>query len=174
VPDLPSGIDLARHRDFEGRNVGQWMRHGFLILLTAFLVAALLNVFGQSSSTSTASSPAATLTVTAPESLRGGLLYQAKFQIHAVQEIKAPVLVLDHGWFDETTINAVAPEPAGASSDAAHLKYRFDPLSAGRTLIVYVDLQTNPTNVGSRNADASLYDGDRRLVSIDRTQLNFP
>jgi hypothetical protein len=174
VADLPSGIDLARHRDFEGRNLGQWLRHGYLILLTAFVVVALLNVFGESSSTSSATSSAATLTMKAPQRLRGGLLYQAKFEIHAIKELKAPVLVLDDGWFDQTTINAVEPEPAGATSDAGHLKYRFDPLSPGRTMTVYIDMQANPTNIGSHDAAVALDDGGRRLVSIDRTQLNLP
>lgn len=154
--------------------MGQGLRHAFLILLTAFLMAALLNVFGENSSTSTATSPAASLTMTAPQRLRGGLLYQAKFQIHAIQELKAPVLILENGWFEQTTINSVEPEPVGATSDADHLKYRFNPLSAGRTLTVYVDMQANPTNVGSHDAGVSLDDGGRPLVSIDRTQLNFP
>lgn len=174
MADLPAGIDLSKHRDFEGRNPGQWLRHGFLILMTALLVAALLNVFGERPSTSTATSPVATLTMTAPQRLRGGLLYQAKFEIHARRDLKAPVLVLDQGWFDETTINAIEPEPAGATSDSQHVKYRFSPLSAGRTLTVYVGLQANPTNVGSHDAGVALDDGTHPLVSINRTQLNFP
>lgn len=174
MADLPSGIDLARHRDFEGRNLGQWLRHGFLILLTAFVIAALLNAFGQKSSTSSATSAAATLTMTTPQRVRGGLLYQAKFRIDAIRELKAPVLVLDHGWFDQTTVNAVEPEPAGATSDAGHLKYRFNPLPAGRSLTVYIDLQANPTNVGSHDASVALYDGGQHIVSIDHTQLNLP
>jgi hypothetical protein len=172
--DLPSGIDLARHRDFEGRHIGQWLRHGFLILLTAFIVAALFNVFGQSSTISSATSPQAALTMTTPHRVRGGLLYQAKFEIHAVQELKEPVLVLNDGWFDQTTINAVEPEPAGATSDGGRVKYRFSPLQAGRTMTVYIDLQANPTNVGSHDATVALYDGDRRLLEIDHTQFNFP
>ena len=174
MADLPGGIDLGRHRDFEGRKLGQGLRHGFLILLTAFLVAALLNAFGEESATSTAGSPAASLTLTAPQRLRGGLLYQAKFEIHARRDLKAPVLVLDQGWFDETTINAIEPEPAGATSDGQHVEYRFSPLSAGRNLTVYVGLQANPTNIGSHDAGVALDDGTHPLVSINRTQLNFP
>jgi hypothetical protein len=171
---LPAGIDLARHRDFEGRAIGQWLRRGFLLLLTALVVAALLNAFGQSSTTSSARGGAGSLSVRAPERLRGGLLYQATFEIRAFRPIGAPVLVLDRGWYDQTTVNTLVPEPEASTSDAKHVKLRFAPLAPGRTLRIYIDFQTNPTNVGSHAAGVALYDGDRRIVSIDRTQVNFP
>jgi hypothetical protein len=175
VAEPPAGIDLAKHRDFEGaRKYGQWVRHVVLVLLAAFLAAALFNTFGEDSSTSTAASPAATLKMTAPQRVRGGLIYMAKFEIHAVREIKAPVLVLDQGWFDQTTVNAIQPEPEGSTSDAERVKYRFGPLSAGSTLTVFVDLQATPENVGSHEAGVALDDGGREIVSIHRTQLNFP
>ena len=112
--------------------------------------------------------------MTAPESVRGGLLYQARFSIHAFRALAAPVLVLDRGWYDQTTVNTLQPEPVGTTSDARHVKLRFSPLAAGRTELVYLDFQANPTNVGTHSAGVALYDGSRRLASIDRTQLDFP
>lgn len=53
--DLPAEIDLGRHRDFEGRSAGRWLRRGFLALLLVFILAALANVFGQAAATDTAS-----------------------------------------------------------------------------------------------------------------------
>ncbi|HEX8753176.1 MAG TPA: hypothetical protein VF731_07155 [Solirubrobacterales bacterium] len=174
TPDLPQGIALERHRDFQGRELGQWIRRVVLTLLLVFLVAALLNVFGQGTTTSSAEGAAASLTVTAPTRLRGGLLYQARFRIHANQSLRAPVLALDRGWFDETTVNAIEPEAAGTTSDDHTIKLRYPPLAAGRTLIVYIAMQANPTNVGSHTAGVSLYDGARLIASVDRTQINFP
>ncbi|MDX6625513.1 MAG: hypothetical protein QOE56_502 [Solirubrobacterales bacterium] len=174
MSDLPAGIDLGRHRDFEGRELGQWLRRGFLLLLIAFVIAALLNVFGQAPTTTTAEAGAATLTMTAPSRVRGGLLYQAKFQIDAHQAIGAPVLVLDRGWYDETTVNTVEPEPAGTTSDPGHIKLRYPPLKPGRTLVIYIDFQVNPTNVGSHDAGVALEDGSTPIASIDRSQIDFP
>ncbi|HEY0391573.1 MAG TPA: hypothetical protein VGC63_07690 [Solirubrobacterales bacterium] len=171
---LPAGIDLPRHRDFEGRRLGQWLRHGFLLLLTAIVVAALLNVFGQRATTSAVGSPAASLTVTAPQRLRGGLLYQANFRIHALRAIAKPELVLSHGWFENTTVNTLQPEPVDESSDGDQLRLRYAPLAAGETLLVFLELQANPTNVGSHDASAAVTDGKLPLVSVDRTQFNFP
>jgi hypothetical protein len=174
MSDLPQGIDLPRHRDFEGKEAGQWLRHAFLLLLTVFVVAALLNAFGAAPQTQEASAPAATLKVTAPERVRGGLLYQARLEIHAEQAIGAPTLVFDKGWIEESTINTVQPEPAETTSDARHLKMRFPPLTPGRSLAVYISLQANPNDVGTHNADVALYDADEEIAAIDRTQLNFP
>jgi hypothetical protein len=174
MADLPEGIDLPRHRDFEGRGSGQWARHVFLLLLVALVVAALLNVFGSASTTSQAHSPIASLKVVAPERLRGGLLYQARFEVHARRPIGAPTLVLDRGWVEQTTINTLEPEPAETTTDAGHLKIRYPPMTPGRVLVVFVDLQVNPNDVGSHDQDVALYDADRPIASVDRTQFNFP
>jgi hypothetical protein len=173
--DLPAEIDLGRHRDFQGRMLGQWLRRGFLALLVVFLVAALANVFGQAAATDTASGAAGSLSVKAPSRVRGGLVYQGEFVIHAKEALGAPTLVLDRGWVDQTTVNTLEPEPAGTTTDAdGNLKVRFPAMAAGRTLVVYVELQANPINIGSHDAGASLYDGSRPIAHVSRTQIDFP
>jgi hypothetical protein len=174
MSDLPDGIDLPRHRDFKGKRPGQWLRHVYLAVLLAFIVAALLNVFGAVPTTSEASGAAATLKVTAPEHVRGGLLYQARIEIHALRPIGAPTLVLDRGWVEETTINTLQPEPAETTTDEGHLKIRYPPLPPGRKLTVYVALQANPNDVGTHNQGVALDDAEEEIASVDRTQVNFP
>jgi hypothetical protein len=175
VPDLPAEIDLDRHRDLKGRMLGQWLRRGFLTLLLLLLIAALANLFGQAAATDTASGAAGELSVKAPSRVRGGLTYQGEFTIQAKAALGAPTLVLDRGWVDQTTVNTVQPEPAGSTTDAdGNLKLRFAPMPPGRTLVVYIQFQANPINVGSHDADVSLDDGARPIVSIPRTQLDFP
>jgi hypothetical protein len=173
--DLPAEIDLGRHRDFEGRRGGQWLRRGFLTLLLLFILAALANAFGQAAATDTASGAAGTLSVKVPSRLRGGLTYQGEFKLHASRDLGAPTLVLDHGLIDQTTINTVQPEPAGSTTDAdGNLKLRFPPMPAGRTLIVYVEFQANPINIGVHDGDISFYDADEEIAQISRTQIDFP
>jgi hypothetical protein len=175
MSDLPAEIDLGRHRDLRGRQYGHWLRRGFLTLLFVFVVAALANVFGQAAATDSASGAAGTLTVKAPTRLRGGLVYQAEFGIHATRALGAPTLVLDRGWIDQTTVNMIQPEPAGSTTDAAgDLKLRFAPMPPGRNRVIYVEFSTNPLNVGSHDAGVSLYNGSRPVASISRTQTNFP
>jgi hypothetical protein len=173
--DLPAEIDLGRHRDFEGRLEAKWLRRGFLTLLFVFLIAALANVFGQAAATDSASGAAGSLSVKVPSRLRGGLTYQGEFKLQANQDLGAPTLVLDRGLVDQTTLNTVQPEPAGSTTDAdGNLKLRFPPMPAGRTLIVYIEFQTNPVNVGVHDADISFYDADELIAQVPRTQINFP
>lgn len=174
MSDLPDGIDLPRHRDFEGKLPGQWLRHVYLVVLLAFVVAALLNTFGAVPTTSEASGAAATLKVTAPEHIRGGLLYQARIEIHTRQAIGAPTLVFDRGWIEETTLNTLEPEPAETTTDEGHLKVRFPPLPPDRILTVYVNFQANPNDVGTHSQGVALDDADEEIASVDRTQVNFP
>lgn len=172
---LPAEIDLGRHRDYEGRMAGQWLRRGFLTLLFLFVVAALANLFGQADATDTATGPGATLSVKAPSRIRGGLAYQAEFVIAAKEALAAPTLVLSRGWVDQTTINTVQPEPEGSTTDAAgDLKLRFAAMPAGRTLVVYGQFQVNPLNVGPHDGGVALYDGGKPLLSIPRSQFDFP
>jgi hypothetical protein len=175
VDDLPAEIDLDRHRDFQGRMTGQWLRRGFLTLLLLFLIAALANLFGQAAATDSASGAAGTLSVKAPSRVRGGITYQAEFVLHANEPLGAPTLVLDRGWVDQTTVNTVQPEPVGTTSDAdGNLKLRFPSMPPGRTLVVYVQFQANPINIGSHDAGVALYDGAKPIAQISRTQFDFP
>src|SRR5437868_4225657 len=83
VAEIPDRIVLRRHRDLAGRRGGIWWRRAMLALLTGFLVAGLFSVFGQQPGTTTVSVPAATMALSAPAHLRGGLLYAATITIHA-------------------------------------------------------------------------------------------
>jgi hypothetical protein len=50
----------------------------------------------------------------------------------------------------------------------------FEELPAGHRLIVWSDWQVNPTNVGRRSEDATLFDGPTRIASANRTVTVFP
>jgi hypothetical protein len=40
--------------------------------------------------------------------------------------------------------------------------------------VLYIQSQVNPTNVGRRSQDVSLYDGERLLATIHRRVTVFP
>ncbi|HKT82602.1 MAG TPA: hypothetical protein VJQ84_02065 [Solirubrobacterales bacterium] len=143
-------------------------------VLGLIVVAALLGVFGQESTTTVAAGRRATLSVEAPPHLRGGLLFQVRFEIHAKQALAHPKLLLSPGWLESMTLNTVAPTPPSESSSEAGLAMTFDPMSAGQTLIVWTEWQVNPTNVGRRGEDVTLFDGPTEIVSAERTLTVFP
>jgi hypothetical protein len=174
VADTPQTLVLRRHRDLEGRRSEVWARRLLLALIGLVPLLALFNVFGQRPETARASAAAAALTVRAPTKVRGGLTYAARFRIDARQELKDATLVLDPSWAEGYTVNGLAPQPATEASRDGRLVYSFGPLAAGHSLLFFLSLQVNPTNVGRRAQNVDLYDGETRLASVHRTVTIFP
>ena len=73
------------------------MRRALVGVVALVALLALVGFVGQSASTTRAEAPAASLAVNAPDGVRGGLLYQARFTIVAHQELKHATLVLNEG-----------------------------------------------------------------------------
>jgi len=169
----PDCIDLERHRD-DRHLVERATRWAVVALLTAAVVAALANVFGQHHVVLVSGSDAASLRVSAPGALRSGLLYQGRFHIEAHALLRRPTLVLARGWWDAMSVNSVEPQPVRSWSRDGHVAMEFGPVAAGRSFTVYLYLQANPTTAGRRDQSVDLRDGDRTLASIDRTVNVFP
>lgn len=173
MAETPDGLTLAQHRDRAQRRELP-IRRVLLALLTLFLVAGLLNGFGQRPDTSKAATSAASLKVYAPNRVRGGLYYEARFTVHARRDLKNATLVLDPGWTESITINTIEPSPVGEASRDGSLVFELGHVPAGEDHILFLHLQVNPTNIGRRSQDVSLYDQDTFLASVDRTVTIFP
>jgi hypothetical protein len=175
VTPAPETLTLKRHRDLEGlaRRGVLFRRIGFA-LLGVIAVLGLLNVFGQHPSTATADAPAARLQLYAPAHLRGGLLFMARFRVTAKQDLKNATLVLDPGWTESITINTIEPSPTDETSDTGRLSLALGPIPAGRSFLLFMDFQVNPTNIGHRSQDVELRDGDTHIATIKRTVTIFP
>jgi hypothetical protein len=87
MTDIPQGVVLERNRDLTGRRHHLYYRRLLLCLIGVLPVLALLGVFGQKPSTTTAYAQAATFSVTAPERLRSGLIFQARIEVAAHRNI---------------------------------------------------------------------------------------
>ena len=170
---IPDRLTLKANRDREGRRdfIGRRIAVGALTVLIAL---GLLNLFGQRPSTQTAGGDAAALEVFAPERVRGGLFYQARFRIDARRELEDATVVLDPGWIEGITINTVEPGPVGEASRDGDLVFELGRVPAGENHVFFLQLQVNPTNVGHRSQDVRLYDGDELLATIDRSITIFP
>jgi hypothetical protein len=174
MAEVPDQLVLRRHRDLEGRRDGIHWRQGMLAILTAFLVAGLFNVFGQRPGSTTVRASAASLELSAPSHLRGGLLYAATFTIRARRTLTHATLVLSPDWADSQQINTIEPSPVGETSHDGALSFLLGKIRAGATYKQFMQFQVDPTTVGRRAADVSLYDGGTRLVHIDRTITIYP
>jgi hypothetical protein len=174
VADQPDGIVLTRHRDLHGRGWHPWLRRSLVGLVALVALLALLGFVGQSPSTTQTVTPAATLSVNAPASVRGGLLYQARFTIVAHQELKNATLVLNAKWIDGLTVNTIEPSPVNEASRNGKLALELGHLAAGAKHVLYLDYQVNPTTVGSRTLEAELEDGEQPVASLTRHLRIWP
>lgn len=174
MADIPDRIVLKRHRDLEGRQRQIWWRHGIVVLLAAFLVLGLLNVFGQAQKIVRTGNGKATLELSAPSSLRGGLLYTVRFTISATTDVKNAVLQLSPGWADGQQINTIEPSPLGQASRNGDLLFTLGHIPAGQKYVLYMGFQVNPTNVGRHRASVTLYDGGTLLAHLDRRLTVLP
>jgi hypothetical protein len=174
VADQPDGIVLRRHRDLQGRRWHPWLRRALLGLIVLVLVLALFDVFGQETSTTRAKAGAATLSVSAPGSVRGGLLFQARITTEVHTDLRDATLVLNQAWLDGLTVNTIEPSPLNEASRDGNLAFDLGHLPAGSKHVLYLDYQVNPTTVGSRTLRLELQDGETPVTSLERTLRIFP
>jgi len=169
---VPDTLTLKQHRD-RGATGVLARRIGFAVL-GAISVLALLNVFGQRPTTSTADATAARLQLFAPSHLRGGLLYMARFRVTAKRDLKNATLVLDPGWAESITINTIEPSPTDETSENGRLAFSLGPVATDKSFVLFMEFQVNPTNIGHRSQDVELRDGDTHIATIKRTVTVYP
>lgn len=174
MSSAPDGVVVARDRDLEGRRNGIWARRAIFAVLPLVMVLALLNTFGQRPETTAASSPAATLSVRAPDRVRSGLLGEGTITVSAKRELRNAVLVLDRGWFDGLSVNTIEPAPQQEGSLDGRPTLELGRVAAGSSHVVFLGFQVNPTNVGKYPRSVRLFDGERPLATVDRTLTVFP
>ena len=175
VADVPEQIVLKRDRDLEGREWEIWLRRGLFALLPLVAILGLLNLFVQRPQTTLVNADGvASLKLYAPSRVRGGLIYQARFHITAQRDIKEATLVLSPGWLESMTVNTIEPSPVGEASNNGRLSLDLGHIPAGESYILFIEFQTNPTNVGHRDASVTLMDGEQKILNLHRTVTVFP
>jgi hypothetical protein len=175
MADVPDGIVLKYHRDLDGMRKTLWPRRLIIGAIGVFAVLGLLNVFGQRPANATADAAQASLTLNAPDHLRGGLLFSARFHITAHHDVKDAVLVLDQGWAEGMAINTIEPGPVGEASRDGKISLDLGHIPAGQSYVLYMQFQANPTSVAWRRAaGVALLDGSTRLLHIDRKVTIYP
>jgi len=176
VPDIPDMLVLRRHRDLVGvRPYGLWARWIVLGFITAAAILALFNVFGQRPTTRSATAVSASMELYAPERLRSGLLWSARFHIHAHDDLKQATLVLDPGWAEGMAINTIEPSPVGEASRNGRLTFDLGHIPKGQSYILFMQFQVNPTNVAWRRPqNVELEDGGRQILVLHRHVTIYP
>lgn len=176
MADVPDTLVLARNRDLRGiGSDGIWVRRTVLTMLGLLSLAGLLNVFGQRSSTARADTSAATVSVYAPTRIRGGDFMEARFHVTAKRDLKKAILLLDPGWMEGMTVNTIEPAPVAEASADGRLSLDLGHIPAGRSFILFLQAQVDPTNVAWRRPqNVELLDGNTVVARVPHTITVFP
>jgi hypothetical protein len=164
----------ALPRGGRGVSAGVWVRRALVGLFALVALLGLLGLFGQVPVESSASGTAASMTLSAPKTVRGGLFFQAKLDITAHRAIAHPRLLLDEGWFEQMQLNSLQPEPVSEAPRDGRVVLSYDALNPGDRIRVWVQFEVNPTNVGRRSFDVELDDATSPIERISRDITVLP
>jgi hypothetical protein len=106
--------------------------------------------------------------------VRGGLFFQSRIEIRALRALEHPRLVLDEGWVEGMQVNSIEPAPVGEANRDGRVVLSYDRVDAGERLVVRLQFEVNPTNVGHRSYGLELDDAETRVAAIDRQITVFP
>jgi len=97
-----------------------------------------------------------------------------RLQVTAHRDIKELELVFDRGWWESMSVNSSVPEPTEESSSDGRVVFDYGQLGAGHSHVSWIYFQVNPTNVGKRQENIDVKDGETELVQIHRSMTIFP
>jgi hypothetical protein len=166
--------EVAADTSPRGVVIGHRARWVWMSLFAAISIAALIGFFGQRLSESAAVAPAATLRLSAPKVVRGGLFFQSRVDIRVRQTIAHPRIVLANGWLEQMQFNTLEPQPMSEAGRDGRVVLSYDSLDAGDRLVVWMQFQVNPVNVGHRSYDVELDDAEHPVARVERTITVLP
>jgi hypothetical protein len=170
MPDTFATLD----REPTSVTVGLWVRRAILAVLGLIVLLGALNRYGQRPATTVGQAPAATMRLSAPAHIRGGLFFQSRLDIRAAQAIDHPRIVLEDGWLEGMQVNSIEPAPVGEATRDGRVVLSYDALKPGDVLRVWLQFEVNPTNVGRRSYAVELDDAEQRLVRLGPTITALP
>jgi hypothetical protein len=165
VTELFTQVDGERDR-----RVGLYARRAVMSVFALISILGLVGAFGQHASSSHASG----MTVTMPDTVRGGLFWQARVEVRAPRAIKYPRLVLAHGWTEGMQVNSIEPGASSESSRDGDLVLSYNQLAAGDLLTVWLQFEVDPTATGKRSTAIELDDATTPVARIERDLRVLP
>jgi hypothetical protein len=174
VSGLDERLDLERMRDLRGRHRHPWIRRSLLALLFVGVALAATGAIGQPTKTVVADGAGARLEVRLPGALRGGLLWRARISVRTDLDIKHPRLILGPGFVEGMQLNTLEPSPASEAARGPRVVLSYPELAAGEELVVYLQLQVNPTTVGDQDMGVELDDETEVVARVAHTTRVLP
>jgi hypothetical protein len=174
VSELDKRLDLERMRDLRGRYRHPWIRRALLTAILAGVIVAATGAIGQPTKTVVADGTGARLEVKLPSVLRGGLMWRTRISVRTDLDIKLPRLILGPGFAEGMQLNTLEPSPESEASRGPRIVLSYPELKAGDELVVYLQLQVNPTTVGKQDMSVALDDETEVVARAAHTTTVLP
>ena len=174
MTDADDRLDLGRIRDLRGRRAHSIVRRVLLAVLAVPVVLALGGAIGQPTRSEVTAASAASLRLEVPDVLRGGLLWRARIAIRATRAIAYPRVVLGAGFVEGMQLNTIEPSPVSEAGRGPRVVLSYSALKPGDELVVYLQLQVNPTTVGDQDTSVELDDQATPVARIAHTTRVLP
>ena len=165
--------DVAAVPEPRSELIGLWVRRAVLTIFAALAVLGLLDVFGQATTQTVASTPAATLRGhRAAGRARRPVLPVARRDPRAARD-RAPAARPRPGWVEGMQFNSNCP-PRQRGRPRRSRRAELRALAAGERLIVWMQFEVDPTNVGHRSYGLELDDAETKVAAVHRDITVFP
>jgi hypothetical protein len=145
-----------------------------LALLAVGVLLAATGAIGQPTKTLAVDGAGARLQLEAPGVLRGGLMWRARIVVRGDLDLKHPRLILGPGFVHGMQLNTIEPSPASEAGRGPRVVLSYPELKAGDELVVYLQLQVNPTTVGSQDTSVELDDATELVARVAHTTRVLP
>jgi len=174
MSELDKRVDLERMRDLRGRHRHPWVRRSLLALMAVGVLAAAAGLIGQATKTVAADGAGARLELKVPDVLRGGLLWRARISVRTDLDIKLPRLILGAGFVEGMQLNTLEPAPESEAARGPRVVLSYPELKAGDELVVYLQMQVNPTTIGDQDTSVQLDDETTQVARVTHTTRVLP
>jgi len=89
-----------------------------------------------------------------------------RFRVNSHAPLEDVTIAITPSLMQDMTINTLSPGPEKESFGTGGVRWSYGPLDKGKTLVVKIDGQINPSLFGGTKGAVALYDGDRRLGAL--------
>src|SRR3954453_9011593 len=166
LPEPRDPGQIRRGRD--KRRVG-------LVLLTLFVLAGAIGLFGTKTAHKSAAAGGYVVTVTYPQISRPAHAINYEVRVQRAGGFDGPVhMRLSSAYFDLFDENSFNPDPESSTATGAYDLYEFEP-PPGDTFILSTDTRVEPARQRGESGEASvLDDSGRPIVTVRYRTRIFP
>lgn len=169
MPDMET-VDVSSMQSTDGARRGRWARRVVITATTLFVLAGLLNLFGQKDRTSTSVTDAWELSVRHASVSRGGLASNWSLELHRLDGEDLPEEIEVRSTADYFSIydeNGLDPEPDSSWVDGDDLVWTFRPPPDSASLTIDLDARLQPNARWRHEGRTTVVVDGEPVISVD-------